>query len=100
VSGLIAWACLPVPGSFATIKGERLYPGSYSNSIELISDADAFVTHYNERRLHMGIGFVTPAEKHDARAEASSPHAKRGTKRAREQRLQVNRGCSEGSDAA
>lgn len=55
---------------FATIKGERLYYGTYSNSIELISDADAFVAYYNEDRLHMGIDFVTPAEKHDGRADA------------------------------
>jgi transposase InsO family protein len=27
---------------FATIKGQRLYHGTYSNPIELISDADAF----------------------------------------------------------
>ncbi len=29
---------------FATIKGERLYHGNYSNPIELISDSDSFVT--------------------------------------------------------
>ncbi len=54
---------------FATIKGERLYHGAYSDPIELADDADAFVMYYNEERLHMGIGFVTPAEKHDGRAE-------------------------------
>jgi putative transposase len=85
---------------FATIKGERLYHGTYSNPIELISDADAFVAYYNEARLHMGIGFVTPAEKHDGRADSIIAARKAGMKRAREQRLQVNRGCSEGSDAA
>jgi len=85
---------------FATIKGEHLYHGAYSDPIELISDADAFVIYYNEARLHMGIGFVTPAEKHDGRADGIIAERKVGMKRAREQRLQVNRGCSEGSDAA
>ena len=85
---------------FATIKGERLYHGTYSDPIELISDADSFVVYYNEDRLHMGIDFVTPAEKHDGRAEGIIAARRLGMKRAREQRLQVNRGCSEGSDAA
>ena len=85
---------------FATIKGERLYRGIYTNPIELISDADAFVMYYNEERLHMGIDFVTPAEKHDGRAEGIIAARKVGMERAREQRLQVNRGCSGGSDAA
>jgi putative transposase len=85
---------------FATIKGERLSLGTYSNPIELASDADAFVIYYNEARLHMGIGFVTPAEKHDGRADGIIAARKVGMKRAREERLQVNRGCSEGSDAA
>ena len=84
---------------FATIKGERLYHGSYSNPIELVSDADAFVAYYNGERLHMGIDFVTPAEKHDGRADAIIAARRAGLKRAREERLQVNRGCSEGSDA-
>lgn len=85
---------------FATIKGERLYHGNYSNPIELISDSDSFVTYYNETRLHMGIGFVTPAEKHDGRAEGIIAARRAGMKQARERRLQINRGCSEGSDAA
>ena len=85
---------------FATIKGERLYHGIYHNPIELITDADAFVAYYNEARLHMGIGFVTPAEKHDGRAEGIIAARRAGLERAREQRLQINRGCPEGSDAA
>lgn len=48
----------------------------------------------------MGIDFVTPAEKHDGRAEGIIAARKVGMKQARGQRLQVNRGCTEGSDAA
>jgi hypothetical protein len=68
--------------------------------IELLSNAGAFVIYYNDARLHMGIGFVTPAEKHDGRADGIIGARKAGLKRARGQRLQVNRGCSEESDAA
>lgn len=85
---------------FATIKGERLYHGAYVNPIELADDADSFVAYYNETRLHMGIDFVTPAERHDGRAEEIIAARRAGMERARAQRLQVNRGCSEGSDAA
>ncbi len=85
---------------FATIKGERLYHGAYAEPTELISDADAFVTYYNEQRLHMGIDFVTPAEKHDGRADGIIAARRAGMEQARGRRLQVNRGCSEGSDAA
>jgi hypothetical protein len=48
----------------------------------------------------MGIDFVTPAEKHEGRADGIIAARKAGMKRAREQRLQINRGCTEGSDAA
>jgi hypothetical protein len=85
---------------FATLKNERLYHGAYSNPIELISDADGFVIYYNENRLHRGIGSVTPAEKHDGPADKIIAACGAGMKRARQQRLQINRGCSEGSDAA
>jgi putative transposase len=78
---------------FATIKGERLYHGSYSNPIVLISDADSFVVYYNEVRLHVGINFVTPAETHDGRADEIIAARKVGMEPAREQRLQVNRGA-------
>lgn len=85
---------------FATIKGERLYRADYTSPIALADDADAFVIYYNEERLHQGIGFVTPAEKHDGRAEGIIAARKAGMKKARELRLQINQGCSEGSDAA
>lgn len=48
----------------------------------------------------MGIDFATLAEKHDGQADGIIAARRAGMKRAREQRLQVNRGCSEGSDAA
>jgi transposase InsO family protein len=58
---------------FATINGERLYHGIYSNPIELISDADAFVIYCNEARLHMEI--VTRPRSTMAEPRRSSPRA-------------------------
>jgi putative transposase len=39
---------------FATIKGERLYRADYDSPIQMVEDADGFVTFYNEQRLHQG----------------------------------------------
>lgn len=85
---------------FSTVKGERLYRAEYSSPIEMIEDVDVFVPYYNEERLHQGIGFVTPAEKHDGRWVAIVEARRQGMQRAQLQRQQVNRGCSEDSDAA
>lgn len=77
---------------FATIKGERLYRADYDSPIQMVEDVDAFVTFYNEQRLHQGIDFVTPGEKHDGRWVAIVEARREGMKRAREHRFQVNRG--------
>lgn len=77
---------------FATIKGDRLYRMDYSSPIEL--------AHRLLQRIHQGIGFVTPAEKHDGRAEAIIAARHEGMERARQLGLEINRGRSEGSDAA
>ncbi|MGQ0679135.1 MAG: IS3 family transposase [Actinomycetota bacterium] len=78
---------------FATIKGERLYLADYDDPIKMINDVDSFVMFYNEQRLHQGVGFVTPAEKHDGRWVAITAAREEGMKHARQRRLQVNRGC-------
>lgn len=84
---------------FATIKGERLYKMSYDDPIQMINDVDGFVIFYNEERLHQGIGFVTPAEKHDGSWEAITEARRIGMKQAQQHRLEVNRGCRGNSDA-
>jgi transposase InsO family protein len=78
---------------FATIKGERLYKMSYDDPIKMINDVDGFVVFYNESRLHQGIGFVTPTEKHDGSWVEITEARKEGLKRAHQRRLEVNRGC-------
>jgi transposase InsO family protein len=84
---------------FATIKGERLYKMSYDDPIQMINDVDGFVIFYNQQRLHQGLGFVTPAEKHDGSWEAIIEARRIGMKRAQQHRLEVNRGCRGTSDA-
>ncbi|MGH2791589.1 MAG: hypothetical protein ACRDJ0_11520 [Actinomycetota bacterium] len=50
-------------------QGRAPLPRINTNPIELITDADAFVVYHNEERLHMGIGLVSSAEKHDGNPE-------------------------------
>lgn len=54
----------------ASIKRECLRPGvplSLEDARRLVSD---YVRHYNEVRLHSGIGYVTPKDKLEGRAES------------------------------
>lgn len=78
---------------FATYKGERLWHTNYAEATpaELAEDLDGFVDFYNPGRLHQGIGFVTPVERHDGRAEALIEARRRGMAEARAQRLAENR---------
>lgn len=72
----------------ATIKCERLY---HADTWELApweveQMVDRFIEHYNFVRLHQGIGFVTPAERHDGRHTAIIEARKAGLDQARQLR--------------
>jgi hypothetical protein len=77
----------------ATIKCEELYhldtaqmsPGE----VEIV--IGTFIELYNEVRLHQGIGFVTPAERHDGRHEAIIAARLEGMKTARDARRAYHR---------
>ena len=47
--------------------------------------------YYNEARLHQGIGYVTPAERHDGFAPALIEARQRGMLDARAHRVMMNR---------
>ena len=78
---------------FATLKCERLYLGSYEDDpIQAEADIARFIDYYNRERLHQGIGFVTPREKHEGRDRQIQEARRRGLQLARLARLIENDG--------
>jgi hypothetical protein len=56
---------------FRTMKYWPAYPrGGFENVEAARAWVTAFVDWYNTTHLHSGIGFVTPCERHDGRADA------------------------------
>jgi transposase InsO family protein len=72
----------------ATLKCERLYEANTADMApwEVESLIDRFIDHYNNERLHQGINYVTPAERHDGRHTAIIAARKRGLQEAKERR--------------
>ncbi len=72
----------------ATLKCERLYEADTAELApwEVEAMVDRFIDYYNNERLHQGIGFVTPADRHEGRHVAIIAARKEGMRRAREQR--------------
>lgn len=77
----------------ATLKCERLYEADTAtlSPAEVESLIGAFITHYNEVRLHQSLGYVTPVERHEGRHTAILEGRRDGLRRAREARLAANR---------
>lgn len=76
----------------ATAKCEYLYLGEFENIYEVQDALDDLVDHYNNERLHQGIGYVTPQIKHMGLEEAVFEARRRSLARAREDRMAYNRG--------
>lgn len=72
----------------ATLKCERLYDADTAEIApwEVEAMIDRFIDYYNNERLHQGIGFVTPAERHDGRHIAIIEARRAGMQEARQQR--------------
>jgi hypothetical protein len=72
----------------ATIKCERLYHADTAEIApwEVEQMIDTFIYHYNFVRLHQGIGFVTPAERHDGSHTGIIQARKEGMENARQNR--------------
>ncbi len=82
----------------ATIKCERLYEADTAQMTpaEVQEMIDRFIDYYNNERLHQGIGFVTPAERHEGRHVAIIAARKEGMRRAREaRRMEAHGGTGE-----
>lgn len=78
---------------FATAKCEKIYRDltECDHPLEAREVIKEFVRYYNEERLHQGIGFVTPAERHEGRDVALLAARRAGLEEARRNRLLVNR---------
>jgi putative transposase len=86
----------------ATFKCERLYDANTADMEpwEVESLLDRFIDHYNNDRLHQGIGYVTPAERHDGRHAAIIDARKLGMQEAkRRRRIEAYGGSSGETDA-
>lgn len=82
----------------ATLKCERLYEADTAEMTpeEVESMIDRFIHYYNNERLHQGLQFVTPADRHEGRHVAIIAARKEGMRRAREQRrMAAYRGAGE-----
>lgn len=77
---------------FATLKCERLYRGDYDHALEAEADIGEFIDYYNRERLHQGIGFVTPEERHEGRDEQIREERRQGLQLARLVRFIENSG--------
>jgi hypothetical protein len=69
----------------------RYLPGRVSDPVAAWRRHRALVRYYNEERLHQGIGFVTPSERHEGRDVALLAARKLGLIGARRNRPLVNR---------
>lgn len=76
---------------FATAKCEGIYREEYGDPVAAWHGIAALVRYYNEERLHQGIGFVTPVERHEGRDVALLKARKLGLVEARRNRPHVNR---------
>ncbi len=76
---------------FATAKVEGIYREEYGDPVEAWTGIAALVRYYNEERLHQGIGFVTPVERHEGRDAAIIEARRLGLVEAHRNRPLVNR---------
>jgi putative transposase len=72
----------------ATLKCERLYDADTAQMSpwEVEAMIDRFIDYYNNERLHQGLGYVTPADRHEGRHEAILTARTEGMTRAKQRR--------------
>ena len=65
------WDNAPMESFFATLKGELVEERDYLTRDEARADVFGYVEgFYNRRRLHLGIGYLTPERKAELAAAA------------------------------
>jgi transposase InsO family protein len=74
-----------------TLKYERVYLRErYDSLMEARGDIQTFIEHYNEDRLHQGIGYVTPQQKHQQNAEEIIQEREQKHQEAMDRRKRIN----------
>jgi transposase InsO family protein len=79
---------------FSIVKGYPRYPDNFVDDIEAITYFSAFFDFYNNSRYHGKIGFVTPNQRHTGADKMVIEKRTIGRLKARQLRLQVNRGIT------
>ena len=80
-----------VESSFSIIKGNPEYPGNFVDVEEGKCYFGNYFKEYNTEKLHGGIGYVTPEQKHNGLAEKILEERRKKKKKARIKRLTANR---------
>jgi len=80
---------------YATLRRECIRPQTPLSLEDARRIVDNFVRRYNEVRLHSAIGYVTPKDKLEGRAEAILAERERKLQAARERRARTRRSASE-----
>jgi transposase InsO family protein len=73
-----------------TLKGECVRPGSPLSLQEARELVERYIQHYNEKRLHSAIGYVTPMDKLEGRENKISQQRDKKLEEAREKRSSKN----------
>jgi len=72
---------------FQTCKNEATRKQSYINLEDLEKQIAAHITHYNQRRLHSSLGYVTPLDMLEGRQQTIFARRQEKLKMAREKQL-------------
>lgn len=81
-----------VESFFRTTKYHPDFPGKFRNLEEAEAYFERFFQWYNTEHLHSGIGYITPNDKHEGRAEKIFSRRDKAMEEARIRRLNANRG--------
>ena len=74
-----------------TLKGECVRPGSPLSLQEARELVEKYIQHYNEKRLHSAIGYVTPMDKLEGRENKIFQQRDNKLEEAREKRSRKNK---------
>lgn len=76
---------------FKTLKYEKLYREETENPVQTRETVEGFIDFYNNERLHQGIGYVTPQQKHSGEDVKILAERQKRKEEARRKRLEINR---------